>query len=92
MKRRVAAIITAAILIIAAVFLVAKIRQKPAAVGEPATEQRERKYSESPMLKDRVERGELPPVEKRLPDEPMVIKPVEGVGRFDSEPKSSDSP
>ena len=46
----------------------------------------ERKYSESPILRDRVERGELPPVEDRLPDEPLVVTPIENIGRYDSEP------
>lgn len=32
-------------------------------------------YSEAPMLAERVARGELPPVEQRLPDEPFVVGP-----------------
>jgi peptide/nickel transport system substrate-binding protein len=31
-------------------------------------------YSESPLLAERVKAGKLPPVEKRLPDNPRVIK------------------
>jgi peptide/nickel transport system substrate-binding protein len=33
------------------------------------------KFNESPMLADLVKAGKLPPVEKRLPDEPMVCGP-----------------
>ena len=32
------------------------------------------RYRESPMLRERVEAGELPPVEERLPDEPLVVE------------------
>ena len=39
-------------------------------------------YKESPILKARVEAGELPPVEERLPKEPLVVQPVENVGRY----------
>ena len=35
-------------------------------------------FSESPMLADR----DLPPVEKRLPDDPVVIVPFESIGRY----------
>ncbi|MCD6368730.1 MAG: ABC transporter substrate-binding protein [Thermoproteales archaeon] len=31
-------------------------------------------YNEAPMLKTMVAAGELPPVEKRLPEEPLVVK------------------
>lgn len=34
-------------------------------------------YNESPMLKTMVAAGELPPVEERLPDEPIVEDPLE---------------
>ena len=43
-------------------------------------------YKGSPMLRSRVESGELPPLEKRLPEEPLVITPPDGVGRYDSSP------
>lgn len=32
-------------------------------------------YTQAPMLDARVEAGELPPVEERMPDEPFVVKP-----------------
>lgn len=37
---------------------------------------------EAPSLRDQVEAGELPPLEDRLPEEPMVVEPVEQVGRY----------
>ena len=40
------------------------------------------KYHESPMLTARVERGELPPVEERLPEEPRVCEVYERVGDY----------
>lgn len=36
------------------------------------------KYNEAPMLKGKG----LPPVAERLPDNPLVVKPVESVGRY----------
>jgi peptide/nickel transport system substrate-binding protein len=39
-------------------------------------------FSQSPMLDSLVKRGKLPPVEQRLPDEPMVVHPVEHTGRY----------
>jgi len=39
-------------------------------------------YNQSPMLDARVASGELPPVEKRLPEEPLVLEPVEEIGQY----------
>ena len=39
-------------------------------------------FSEAPMLAELVEAGELPPVEERLPSEPLVIQPAEGIGQY----------
>lgn len=39
-------------------------------------------FNESPMLAERVARGELPPVEERLPADPPVIEPYQGVGQY----------
>ncbi len=43
------------------------------------------RYQESPILRDRVERGQLPPVEERLPAEPLVVEPLDSIGTYDSE-------
>ncbi len=40
------------------------------------------KYHESPILAERVARGELPPVDERLPEEPLVIQPYETIGQY----------
>ena len=39
-------------------------------------------FKEAPMLADLVKQGKLPSVEKRLPEEPAVIVPVERVGEY----------
>lgn len=39
-------------------------------------------FNEAPMLAELVEAGELPPVEERLPVNPLVIDPVEAVGNY----------
>jgi peptide/nickel transport system substrate-binding protein len=40
------------------------------------------KYKESPMLAERVAKGELPPVDERLPEEPRVTQVLDGIGMF----------
>jgi peptide/nickel transport system substrate-binding protein len=40
------------------------------------------KFSEAPMLAERVAAGELPPVEERLPEDPLVVEPLEAVGQY----------
>lgn len=42
----------------------------------------QKKYNEAPMLSELVKQGKLPSVEKRLPDEPLVVTPVESVGEY----------
>lgn len=39
-------------------------------------------YQESPLLAEKVKAGKLPSVEKRLPDEPLVITPYEKTGKY----------
>lgn len=39
-------------------------------------------YNESPMLKVKVAAGELPPVEERLPEEPLVLEVFEEIGQY----------
>lgn len=40
------------------------------------------KYNEAPMLKIKVAAGELPPVERRLPEKPVVVQPIEEIGQY----------
>ncbi len=39
-------------------------------------------YTEAPMLQERVEAGDLPPVEERLPLEPLAIEPDDTIGVY----------
>lgn len=39
-------------------------------------------YKEAPILRVKVAAGELPPVEERLPEEPLVVEPVEKIGQY----------
>lgn len=39
-------------------------------------------FSEAPVLAERVAAGELPPVEERLPVNPLVIEPTEMIGQY----------
>jgi peptide/nickel transport system substrate-binding protein len=41
-----------------------------------------KKFGEAPMLAELVKTGKLPPVEKRIPEDPMVVKPVHTIGKY----------
>ncbi|MGI6366942.1 MAG: ABC transporter substrate-binding protein [Anaerolineae bacterium] len=55
---------------------------EPTATPEPEPEQGPSKYSESPMLAERVAAGELPPVEERLPEDVRVCPLIGEVGEY----------
>ncbi len=40
------------------------------------------RYSEAPELAKRVALGELPPVEERLPEEPLIVPTIERIGQY----------
>lgn len=40
------------------------------------------KLGEAPMLAELVKAGKLPPVEQRVPQEPLVIKPLREIGKY----------
>ena len=40
------------------------------------------RLAEAPMLAELVKAGKLPPVEQRLPDEPLVVKPLHEIGKY----------
>ena len=42
-------------------------------------------YGEAPMLAELVAAGELPPVEERVPANPVVVQPLEQVGEYGGE-------
>jgi len=52
---------------------------------EEVAEEPASKYSEAPMLAERVAAGELPPVEERLPLEPLVVEPFGEIGQYGGE-------
>ena len=39
-------------------------------------------YNEAPMLRELVQQGKLPPVEERLPENPVVVPVVEEIGQY----------
>lgn len=39
-------------------------------------------FHQSPMLDSLVARGELPPVDMRLPADPIVVEPIDGIGQY----------
>lgn len=39
-------------------------------------------FKEADSLKQKSQSGALPPLKDRLPESPLVIKPVESVGRY----------
>src|SRR5215469_9454941 len=40
------------------------------------------KYHEAPALAEQVKAGKLPPVEQRLPEQPLVVPVVEKIGEY----------
>lgn len=42
-------------------------------------------FNESPMLKEMVDTGDLPPVKERLPENPVVSIPLEELGKYGGE-------
>ena len=49
---------------------------------EKATGKKITRFSEAPALQELVKQGKLPAVEKRLPEKPLVVVPVEEVGQY----------
>jgi peptide/nickel transport system substrate-binding protein len=73
-KRRMFMQVRKRLLILLAVSIVAA-----ALVGLPASAAA---YNEAPMLAEQVVRGELPPVDERLPKNPIVVQPKEELGKY----------
>jgi len=40
------------------------------------------KYNEAPLVKALVDSGDLPPVDERLPENPLVVPVTEGIGKY----------
>ncbi|MEZ4637678.1 MAG: ABC transporter substrate-binding protein [Caldilineaceae bacterium] len=52
------------------------------AAAEPAAPVADTAAKEAPMLAEMVAAGELPPLEERIPTNPMVVTPVESLGEY----------
>jgi len=50
-----------------------------------ATQPPAAKYKEAPMLAELVKTGKLPPVDQRLPQVPLIVKPLEAIGKYGGE-------
>ncbi len=54
--------------------------QGPTMITDPA--KWPKKFNEAPMLAEQVKAGKLPPVEQRIPAEPMVWQPLNEIGKY----------
>jgi len=52
----------------------------PLVITDPAKTPKQ--FKEAPMLADLVKAGQLPPVDQRLPNEPLVLQPTNEVGKY----------
>jgi ABC-type transport system substrate-binding protein len=52
----------------------------PEVVLDPA--RMPKQFKEAPILAEQVKAGKLPSVDKRLPEEPLVLKPTDEVGKY----------
>ncbi len=48
----------------------------------PLAQAQDGDYQEAPMLAERVESGELPPVTERLPESPLIVTPIDDIGVY----------
>ena len=55
---------------------------EPVPAAEPSAAMAATKYQEAPMLSALVRAGKLPPVDERLPAEPLVVEPLEEIGQY----------
>jgi len=61
---------------------VEKVVKETVVVEKQVTVAPPSRYSEAPMLSALVKQGKLPPVEERLPEEPLVVLPIKSVGKY----------
>jgi peptide/nickel transport system substrate-binding protein len=54
----------------------------PAAAATAAPAPAAAGYKEAPMLAELVKAGKLPPVAERLPAEPLVVQPIDSIGKY----------
>lgn len=63
--------------------------EAPAQEAAPAGEASARGFYEAPMLTELVASGDLPPVDERLPEEPLVVTPRNEVGKYGGEQRGA---
>jgi len=84
--RKTATLAMLAVLLLACTFVWARGAKEPEPMEEPAEKPAAAapasKYQEAPMLASMVSSGELPPVDQRLPENPVVVQPLEKVGKY----------
>jgi len=56
--------------------------EKTVVVEKVITPELPSKYSEAPQLAEMVKAGTLPPVDERLPENPIVVLPIKSVGEY----------
>jgi hypothetical protein len=56
----------------------ASVRSAPTVIDSSIL--RNRAFTEAPMLAADVEAGRLPPISERLPENPLVVVPIEEIG------------
>lgn len=86
-KYRLLAVLVAILCVMAAHFVYAKelevaVQYSTIAEYEQQTGKSVGSLSEAPELAEWVTRGELPPLEDRLPKEPAVLVPTESIGKY----------
>ncbi len=69
------------VLLAAAVVAVSLSAFVPMALN-PASAAGPSKYKEAPQLTELVKAGKLPPVDQRLPEDPLVVDTVESIGQY----------
>ena len=57
-------------------------RRQTAPLNVDPTILKNRTFGEAPMLAEKVKRGDLPPVSERLPENPLVVIPIEEIGLY----------
>lgn len=62
--------------------VIAMMLAAPLSAGITLAQEEGMTYNEAPMLAELVAAGDLPPLEERLPENPLVVEPVESIGQY----------
>lgn len=65
------------------------LTQEDSTIALFVTNETQMTFNEAPELASLVESGELPPVEERLPEEPLVIQPMNEIGQYGGEQRGA---